>query len=87
MSRFHFGNPSFLLTPEEIKIVQEYRAIRLAPGQSRPVKFRIGATFLNLTSLNFTIKYKEDGAQDRHSLGVSLPFNLVDHCCKPQKYT
>ncbi|KAF8544465.1 hypothetical protein BDD12DRAFT_872710 [Trichophaea hybrida] len=68
------------------KIV-DYQLVRLAPGQSRPVKFRVKDIPVNSTRLEFVVRYNHEGERTQINLSVAKDLNSINHWYQPQKYT
>ncbi|KAA8913215.1 hypothetical protein FN846DRAFT_772479 [Sphaerosporella brunnea] len=64
-----------------------FEKIKVAPGQSRPVKFRIMELPRNSTELELAVKYRRDGEKGSVEVLATHGLNHVNNWWEPQKYT
>jgi hypothetical protein len=67
--------------------VEGFETIRVAPGQSRPVKFRVMGLPFNVSSLELVVRYRRDGEERVVDVPVKRELNHIEHWWQPQKYT
>ncbi|CCX06474.1 Similar to hypothetical protein CIMG_06322 [Coccidioides immitis RS]; acc. no. XP_001242426 [Pyronema omphalodes CBS 100304] len=67
--------------------IREFGKVRLAPGQTRPVKFRVADMPANITKLDLGIRYQIEGSKEKEKIiNVSTDLTKVGRF-EPQKYT
>lgn len=59
----------------------------LAPGQTRPVKFRVEQLELNATELAIVFQYRIEGEPGSQWITATRRLNRISHWYLPQKYT
>lgn len=66
---------------------QDNLPLKFAPGQTRPVKFRVEQLESNATDLALKFQYRVEGEQETQWVAVTRRLNRVSNWYLPQKYT
>jgi hypothetical protein len=64
-----------------------FEPVRLAPGQSRPIKFQVTDLPLNSTTLVLVVRYRRDGNDEIFDVPFTKELNHVENWYQPQKFT
>lgn len=64
-----------------------YLPLGFAPGQTRPVKFRIEQLGSNATAIALKFRYRVEGESGSQWVVFTRGLNKISHWYQPQKYT
>lgn len=67
--------------------VAAFEPVKLAPGQSRPIKFRVTDIEANTTTLEFVLRCRQESKIEDFEVLVTKGLNLIEHWYQPHKYT
>ncbi|KAL0637617.1 hypothetical protein Q9L58_003341 [Maublancomyces gigas] len=71
----------------QLSFAQDYLPLGFAPGQTRPVKFRVEQLGSNATDIALKFRYRAKGESGSQWVPFTRKLNKISHWYLPQKYT